>query len=695
MIQRAVPQGLTAVITTFNSSRSIEKALLSIEAQIVPPDSLLVVDDGSTDSTVAIAQRFSPASVVALPHSGRVACSRNAAMRLATTAWVAFLDGDDEWLPQHVERFHNAQHAFPDMVVFCGNALRTTPAGPTEEHVVPVSGQTAAAISFLTLVTSRPVVASTAVVDRRVALSAGGFDESVRAASAEDFALWLEISKRGDVVFDPVDHARYAILPASLTRAYGGRRSRRASLWVLRRARQRESASTGRGLLLASEVAHDALRIALGHAQSQEVRATLAYARLAFGTGPRPLLTALLRSARRLHAVGGERHVVWSVFGSIVPTVASVFRQKITAMALGNQGLADLSVLASWTTPLATMASVLLAGFNREAASHGMSAPLVRGAAVVSGAILLLGSAAVAVVATKGSDLPTLLIVAFAAGVTVTTTIAGLAVSAGRLVPWMLAVSTLAIAQLLGAVVGIATGGRAGAVIGISLGSAIAGVVLLTFYIRNSPGSAKTFEFPRGWRAIGAANGVVALSLAFADSFTRQQTLTLSPSAGAKYHACLAITSVAYGALLPFIQARVMPAAVRKSGEPLDREVARVVRVVFGVVLVATAVAAIAGGRVLDALFARGVADAGSLLVMMTLGEGMVTLSVPFSTVLFVQRHNLRWVTSGLAPAASRAAAILLLLPVAGELASGVASIAAGTVALTVGVILTRQHGGE
>jgi glycosyltransferase involved in cell wall biosynthesis len=89
---------ITVVIPTFNGERHINRALRSVWRQQYRPIDIIVVDDGSTDGTVAIANQVQHVKVIQRPHEG-VASARNAGIRAARSELVAFLDQDDAWLP--------------------------------------------------------------------------------------------------------------------------------------------------------------------------------------------------------------------------------------------------------------------------------------------------------------------------------------------------------------------------------------------------------------------------------------------------------------------------------------------------------------------------------------------------------------------------------------------------------------------
>ena len=98
----------------------IEEALRSILDQTVPPASIVVVDDGSTDDSATIAESLHRSiTVLRRDHAG-IGAARSAGVAATTTEFVAFLDADDLWLPHKLERQLAVMDAEPSIDgVFC------------------------------------------------------------------------------------------------------------------------------------------------------------------------------------------------------------------------------------------------------------------------------------------------------------------------------------------------------------------------------------------------------------------------------------------------------------------------------------------------------------------------------------------------------------------------------------------------
>ncbi|MEJ0091064.1 MAG: glycosyltransferase family A protein [Limisphaerales bacterium] len=95
---------VSVVIPAFNAEKYLAAAIESVLAQTIRPAEIIVVDDGSTDGTASVAERFgSPVSCHRRAHHG-IAATRNFGVYIARGNWLAFLDADDLWMPDKLER---------------------------------------------------------------------------------------------------------------------------------------------------------------------------------------------------------------------------------------------------------------------------------------------------------------------------------------------------------------------------------------------------------------------------------------------------------------------------------------------------------------------------------------------------------------------------------------------------------------
>jgi glycosyltransferase involved in cell wall biosynthesis len=98
------PPTISVVITTYNSAEFVSSAVESVLAQTAPAHEIIVVDDGSTDETQAVLQRYAGRIVIIGKSNGGCASARNAGICRATGEWIALLDSDDIWKHDKLER---------------------------------------------------------------------------------------------------------------------------------------------------------------------------------------------------------------------------------------------------------------------------------------------------------------------------------------------------------------------------------------------------------------------------------------------------------------------------------------------------------------------------------------------------------------------------------------------------------------
>lgn len=182
---------LTVLLPVFNCAQYIAEAVESILAQTFANFELLVINDGSTDNTLAIIEQFAArdarVSVVSRENRGLIA-TLNQGLSLSRTDTIVRMDADDVALPHRLERQTAFMKAHPDVDV-CGTGLVFYETG--EEKRLPESHD---ALQVLTLFNT-PVFHPTAIMRKSSVLAVGGY--SSHAPCAEDFDLWERMMHAG------------------------------------------------------------------------------------------------------------------------------------------------------------------------------------------------------------------------------------------------------------------------------------------------------------------------------------------------------------------------------------------------------------------------------------------------------------------------------------------------------------------
>jgi glycosyltransferase involved in cell wall biosynthesis len=218
----AMTQPLVSVIVpTYNCAAYVRSAIDSVLAQSYAPIEVVVVDDGSTDDTLAVLSEFGDRIRVFSQANAGPAAARNRAVAQARGEYLAFLDGDDLWLPGHLAGLvrhlidqPDARVAFADWLVWHANADGTYP--PIDVAPRALRPDPAASGWLYTRLLFDSVIHIIAcVIHRSVYEAVNGFDESLRTGSDYDF--WLKVSRRYPVAKLDGAVAVYRQNPQSVT----------------------------------------------------------------------------------------------------------------------------------------------------------------------------------------------------------------------------------------------------------------------------------------------------------------------------------------------------------------------------------------------------------------------------------------------------------------------------------------------
>ncbi len=196
---------VSAIIPTYNRPETTIRALKSILAQTRPCDEVIIVDDCSTDNSLAGIKKFieknklTQVKVHRLEQNLGVSGARNEGIRQASNPWLAFLDSDDEWHPLKLERQLNSleesncliSHTHEDWV---RNGKPVNQKGKHKKYGGFVYDQ---------CIDMCFIGPSTSIIHKDIFNNVGLFDESFTVC--EDYDLWLRITPKYEVNY--VDEA--------------------------------------------------------------------------------------------------------------------------------------------------------------------------------------------------------------------------------------------------------------------------------------------------------------------------------------------------------------------------------------------------------------------------------------------------------------------------------------------------------
>ncbi len=186
---------VTVIIPTHNREELVGRAVRGVLAQTLSDLEVILVDDASADGTpAAIAQLDDPRlQFVRLAKNRGQSRALNEGIHRALGEWVAFLDDDDEWLPDKLDVQLARVSEVPDAsAVYCRCFLQTSDGlrSPRSHDAMPEGD-----ITNDLLRRGFPMTPSAYVVRRGALLEVGGFDEALPAS--QDLDLWLRLSQAG------------------------------------------------------------------------------------------------------------------------------------------------------------------------------------------------------------------------------------------------------------------------------------------------------------------------------------------------------------------------------------------------------------------------------------------------------------------------------------------------------------------
>ncbi len=202
-----MPQLFSVVVPAHQAAAFIGRTLGCVLSQTFTDFEVIVLDNGSTDGTGDVVASFDDERIRYCwqEDSGLPANSRNAAVSLAEGDYIAFLDADDLWRPEKLERVADALARDPAADVVAHGVDVVTPEG--KRVGVRSYGLEPGDVHAQLLYRGNFLTTSAVTVRRAALAAAGGFDERAEYVTVEDYDLWLRLARDG---------RRFAVLPEIL-----------------------------------------------------------------------------------------------------------------------------------------------------------------------------------------------------------------------------------------------------------------------------------------------------------------------------------------------------------------------------------------------------------------------------------------------------------------------------------------------
>ncbi len=204
---------VSVIIPAYRAEQTIETAVRSVLAQTVREIEAIVVDDGSDDGTAnllnAIANEDARVRIVTLAQNGGAANARNAGAKTANAPWLAFLDSDDLWEPDKLEKQLALAEQTGAKLLYTGARCIDIGGQPTGRFFrVPAS------VTYDRALLGNDLICSTVLIEKALFLR----HPMERSDLHEDYLCWLAVLKEGET-------ARGVAEPLIAHRVYKGSKS--------------------------------------------------------------------------------------------------------------------------------------------------------------------------------------------------------------------------------------------------------------------------------------------------------------------------------------------------------------------------------------------------------------------------------------------------------------------------------------
>lgn len=195
---------ISIVIPLYNKEEQIAHTLQSVFAQTFQDFEIVIVDDGSTDNSVKEVKKFDDPRVLLIQQSNAgVSAARNRGIEEANGELIAFLDADDEWMPEFLQTILQLKKIYFNCKVWAtsyfnswnGNLL------PITLRKIPFFEESGILTNYFKVATySHPPICSISVaVDKQVLKSIGGFPVGIK--SGEDLLTWARLAVETNIAY--------------------------------------------------------------------------------------------------------------------------------------------------------------------------------------------------------------------------------------------------------------------------------------------------------------------------------------------------------------------------------------------------------------------------------------------------------------------------------------------------------------
>jgi len=187
---------ISVVIPTFNRLIYLERAIKSVLNQTISVNEIIIVDDGSDDGTSEFIHSNYPNLKYIFQSNSGVSAARNTGIKAASSNWIAFLDSDDAWVTNKIQKQITELELNPEMNFCHSNEIWIRNGREIKQKN---THKKFGGFIFDKCLDKCRISPSTVICRRSLLIKLNGFDEDL--AICEDYDLWLRITSNNPVIY--------------------------------------------------------------------------------------------------------------------------------------------------------------------------------------------------------------------------------------------------------------------------------------------------------------------------------------------------------------------------------------------------------------------------------------------------------------------------------------------------------------
>jgi len=188
------------IIPTYNCANLLNRALKSVFSQTFQDYEVIVIDNSSTDNTENVLYNYKDIrlKVIKVNNNGIIAISRNQGIDAAIGNWIAFLDSDDVWLYNKLDKVRQSISDNTKSILVChdewhfdnNKKIKRLNYGSDEDNL------------YESLLFNSNCISTSAVcINTKIAKRTKGFSENVEFVTVEDYEYWIRLAQIGEIIF--------------------------------------------------------------------------------------------------------------------------------------------------------------------------------------------------------------------------------------------------------------------------------------------------------------------------------------------------------------------------------------------------------------------------------------------------------------------------------------------------------------